>query len=111
MGAAPQDVIFNSVRLNSMSVLPAMLASKPAGIRTVLGDNGSVEAEALASQAGGREARLIRNADDRGSGAACSQAADWVALLHLASPLAWLSMRKRAQKWTCLKGVLSGRAG
>lgn len=64
-----------SVCYNSTGVVSAMLASLPKGLAVVLVDNGSQDATELEIIAQGTGARLIRNADNRGFGAACNQGA------------------------------------
>lgn len=60
---------------NSLAVLPAMLQSLPAGVACVIVDNASRDATALAELAESHRAALIRNAENRGFGAACNQGA------------------------------------
>jgi N-acetylglucosaminyl-diphospho-decaprenol L-rhamnosyltransferase len=70
-----QRVTIVSVCYNSTAVLPGMLASVPGGTPLVLVDNASADHEALAALAERAHARLIRNAENRGFGAACNQGA------------------------------------
>lgn len=61
-----------SVCYNSTAVLPAMLASLPAGTPVVLVDNASRDQAQLAGLADGAGAVLVRNAENLGFGAACN---------------------------------------
>ncbi|MCZ0812591.1 MAG: glycosyltransferase family 2 protein [Pseudomonadota bacterium] len=70
--AAPERVTVVTVAHNSLAVLPAMLASLPQGARTVIVDNASQDGAALAGLADQHGARLIRNKDNLGFGAACN---------------------------------------
>ncbi len=70
---APQDrVTVVTVAHNSMAVLPDMLASVPAGTPVTIVDNASADAAALADLARVRGARLVRNDENLGFGAACN---------------------------------------
>ncbi len=64
-----------AVCYNSMAVLPAMLASIPAETPVVIVDNASTDGAALGQAVAARGAKLIRNAENRGFGAACNQGA------------------------------------
>lgn len=64
-----------SVCYNSTGVLPAMLASVPAGTPVVLVDNASRDGADLAALAGAHAARLVHNAENRGFGPACNAGA------------------------------------
>jgi GT2 family glycosyltransferase len=75
MTAAAPSVTVISVAFNSAAVLPAMLGSIPEGVPVVLVDNASADGAALDALAAEHGARLIRNAENRGFGAACNQGA------------------------------------
>ncbi|OIQ71877.1 N-acetylglucosaminyl-diphospho-decaprenol L-rhamnosyltransferase [mine drainage metagenome] len=64
-----------SVTFNSMAVLPAMLASVPAGAQVVIVDNSTTQAAETAALADRHGARLIANAKNLGFGVACNQGA------------------------------------
>jgi N-acetylglucosaminyl-diphospho-decaprenol L-rhamnosyltransferase len=69
------NVTIVAVTFNSTPVLEAMLASVPAGTPVVLVDNASNDAEQLALLANAHGARVIRNTQNMGFGAACNQGA------------------------------------
>jgi GT2 family glycosyltransferase len=70
--STPPPLTIITVCYNSMAVLPAMLDSIPSGVPVVLVDNASADAAALTKLATSRNARLIRNDDNRGFGVACN---------------------------------------
>ncbi|WP_284163980.1 glycosyltransferase family 2 protein [Frigidibacter sp. SD6-1] len=61
-----------SVCYNSLAVLPAMLASVPAGVPVILVDNASADPDGVRKLAEAADARVIRNAANRGFGVACN---------------------------------------
>lgn len=61
-----------SVCHNSLAVLPAMLASVPAGVPVILVDNASEDTESVRKLAETAGARVIHNAENRGFGVACN---------------------------------------
>lgn len=69
--AQPRTTIV-TVAYNSTRVLPAMLASVPAGVAVVIVDNASADGSALADLARQSGARLVVNPDNRGFGVACN---------------------------------------
>ena len=71
----PSRVTVVTVSFNSLRVLPAMLASLPNRVATVIVDNGSADSGALKALAAAHGARLILNPENRGFGAACNQGA------------------------------------
>lgn len=75
MPSANHPVTIVTVCYNSLAVLPAMLASVPAGVRVVLVDNASKDRVGLAALAANRGATLIDNAENRGFGVACNHGA------------------------------------
>lgn len=74
--AAALPVTVVSVCFNSTAVLPAMLASVPAGVEIVLVDNGSRDLDALRDLAGQAGARLIELGQNIGFGRACNRGAE-----------------------------------
>ena len=74
-GTAAPAITVVSVAYNSASVLPAMLASVPAGMPVIVVDNGSSDWAATAQVAAEHGAKLIRNEENVGFGRACNQGA------------------------------------
>jgi glycosyltransferase involved in cell wall biosynthesis len=74
--ADPVDLIIPA--RNEAAVLPALLAALPWAMlrQVVVADNGSVDGTAAAARAGGA---VVVNAPQRGYGAACLAALDWIA--------------------------------
>ncbi len=66
------DIQIVTVAYNSTGVIGEMLASLPAGVRIVIVDNASRDAEVLATLAARHGAHVITNATNRGFGAACN---------------------------------------
>ena len=64
-----------SVTYNSSAVLPAMLDSIPAGVPTIVVDNGSKDASRTAEISGVHGAHFIQNQENLGFGRACNQGA------------------------------------
>ena len=72
--AAPAGTVV-TVAHNSASVLPAMLASVPAGVPVIVVDNGSRDSAEIAEVTERHGAKLIRNGENAGFGRACNQGA------------------------------------
>lgn len=70
--ASPVRITLITVCYDSMAVLPAMLASVPAGTPVVLVDNSPYADPALTDIAASRGATLIRNERNLGFGTACN---------------------------------------
>ncbi len=68
----PSRTTIISVCYNSLAVLPAMLASVPAGTSVILVDNASADPASLGLLAEKAGARVIRNAENKGFGVACN---------------------------------------
>ena len=66
------DVQIVTVAYNSSAVVGSMLASVPEGVSVVIVDNGSTDTDALAQVADTHGAKLIRNEENLGFGAACN---------------------------------------
>ena len=75
VGTAAPAITVVTVAHNSSSVLPAMLASVPAGVPVIVVDNGSKDSAETADVAERHGARLIRNGENVGFGRACNQGA------------------------------------
>ena len=72
MPSLPPRTTIVTVAYNSTEVLPAMLASVPAGVPVVLVDNGSADLAELRALAVRTGARLVENGRNLGFGPACN---------------------------------------
>ncbi|MBS0564666.1 MAG: glycosyltransferase family 2 protein [Proteobacteria bacterium] len=72
MSSSPPRATIITVAYNSTAVLPAMLASVPAGVPVVLVDNGSADLADLRALAARTGARLVENGQNLGFGPACN---------------------------------------